>query len=141
MPDREFQVYSKPVVTSVYCLVQVNERFDDNDDNTIDEDDAADGEDGEVASVGAMKCSVYRLTIVSFAMAAMAVTVLSLAVATDSWLLMREKMVFEGLALNDSWTRVWAGMWRLCMEMEYGQWLLWCPTCTEVNALMMSIMT
>ncbi|XP_025110572.1 voltage-dependent calcium channel gamma-5 subunit-like isoform X2 [Pomacea canaliculata] len=66
-----------------------------------------------------MKCSVYRLTIVSFAMAAMAVTVLSLAVATDSWLLMREKMVFEGLALNDSWTRVWAGMWRLCMEMEY----------------------
>ncbi|PVD37907.1 hypothetical protein C0Q70_00509 [Pomacea canaliculata] len=80
-----------------------------------------------------MKCSVYRLTIVSFAMAAMAVTVLSLAVATDSWLLMREKMVFEGLALNDSWTRVWAGMWRLCMEMEYGQWLLSCPTCTETG--------
>ncbi|XP_076458176.1 voltage-dependent calcium channel gamma-5 subunit-like [Babylonia areolata] len=73
-----------------------------------------------------MKCSTYSLTFVSFAIASTSVAVLSLAVATDSWLHTREKLKFPSLPadegnpfpINDTWVRVWAGMWRVCMETE-----------------------
>ncbi|XP_070188497.1 voltage-dependent calcium channel gamma-5 subunit-like [Littorina saxatilis] len=73
-----------------------------------------------------MECSTYRLTFCSFAIASASVAVLSLAVSTDSWLHTREKLPIptlpstEGspMQMNDSWIRVWAGMWRVCMEME-----------------------
>ncbi|KAL8600914.1 hypothetical protein ACOMHN_045051 [Nucella lapillus] len=74
-----------------------------------------------------MKCSTYSLTFVSFAIASASVAVLSLAVATDSWLHTREKLQFPSLPteegnplfqINDTWVRVWAGMWRVCMETE-----------------------
>jgi hypothetical protein len=74
-----------------------------------------------------MKCSTYKLTFISCAIASASVVVLSLAVATDSWLHTREKLIIRGMAeaaeesgiqLNDTWVRFWAGMWRLCMETE-----------------------
>jgi len=79
-----------------------------------------------------MKCSTYRLTIASFAIASASVAVLSLAVSTDSWLHTREKLNLPTMSvgedgtqiqMNDSWVRVWAGMWRLCMEMEDSEYL------------------
>lgn len=75
-----------------------------------------------------MKCGVHQITIVSFTLSAFSVTVLSLAVATDSWLHMREKMKLDmdaglndsssAFKLNDTWARVWSGLWYLCMETE-----------------------
>ena len=79
-----------------------------------------------------MKCSTYRLTIASFAIASASVAVLSLAVSTDSWLHTRERLNLPTMSvgedgtqiqMNDSWVRVWAGMWRLCMEMEDSEYL------------------
>nr|KAG5710184.1 hypothetical protein BaRGS_006703 [Batillaria attramentaria] len=72
------------------------------------------------------KCGVYQITVVSFTLSAFSVTVLALAVATDSWLHMREKLKInlppemEGMEIqmNDTWTIVWSGLWNLCMETE-----------------------
>ncbi|XP_076467725.1 voltage-dependent calcium channel gamma-5 subunit-like [Babylonia areolata] len=86
-----------------------------------------------------MKCSAYSLTFASFAIASASVVVLSLAVATDSWLRTRERLPMSTLPegeenpipMNDTWVRVWAGMWRVCMEVEGFPGVA--PDCMEIN--------
>ncbi|KAL8574090.1 hypothetical protein ACOMHN_064117 [Nucella lapillus] len=90
-----------------------------------------------VSIVSIMRCTTYTLTFASFAIASASVAVLSLAVATDSWLHTRERLPLatlgeeEALQMNDTWVRVWAGMWRVCMEVEGFPGVP--PDCMEIN--------
>lgn len=72
-------------------------------------------------------CSVYKLTVSSFALGAVSVVLYALAISTDYWLITRESHMPDYLVgvqlppnvtIEPFWMRVWAGLWRFCVMNE-----------------------
>ncbi|KAK7003666.1 Voltage-dependent calcium channel gamma-5 subunit [Biomphalaria glabrata] len=67
--------------------------------------------------------TVYKLTVLSFVLGGVSVTLFALAVSTDAWLTTREKFSASMMEENQPhdmtyWILVWTGLWRFCMMTE-----------------------